>query len=1272
MKNRKPFLAERKLSRALRPRAEWRALPAAFLATLLALPVNAAVTLPGDPLASGVRVAPNILFILDDSGSMEWENINNGSISAITGSGSFNDGPDNGGVTTGNENDYTDETGHNKVYDQNYITNTLYYNPLVDYEPWMNADGNRLSGGTAYNDAYSNTNYVDYSGVEATTSSGQIDLSSTLRTFYALKAPLAIGTTDLSNVANYYQFQILPGGTRIIRSEYGSGIVVTNGSPAIAPSSGTTVAAIAASSATLTVTAGRSIEFTINNTSSGSGTRTLDYSVRSPSATIVCSGVAPEAGSATCLVPMTEAGIYTITVQRSGNTGSNRTYALSARTSTSCAGSFSSWGWINCTSSRPDIPNSNGIGTFQRSVDDEKINFATWYSYYRTRIKTAKAGAAEAFNSQGNKVRVGYRSLHENGSDNYDIPVTDGNDGRFVNNDGTNGKSSTISRSRWFNRLFMASAANGTPLQSVLTNAGEYFSSTSSSGPYGPEVNGSATDPQFSCRQNFTVLTTDGYWNGGTVATGTGGDGNNGSLITNSPVPVGDVNYKTYQYNRSLPYRDGNTNTLADVAMKYWKTDLRTDLDNNVPSEYSNIAAENDQVGRDPAFWQHMVTFTISIGLKAVSGLSSVSEVTAATTWAAPGDNDVDNIDDLLHAAVNGRGTFVSASSPQAFADGLESALSKINERTASFSNVGATSSTELNTGAAIFSASYVSGRWTGLLRAENALTGAEAWKTSNAGSIPSYASRNIYTRGGTLTGGVGAGGTGGGVTFPTTQQVGALVRTGGPANYEVTGADNASYIRGDQTKEGTAPGKLRPRTTLLGDVVNSSPAYVKDTDTVYIGANDGMLHAFNASNGQELFAYIPGIINFGNLADLSRRDYEHRWFVDGPIAISSRKLSPTGDKNILVGTLGRGGRGLYALDVTNPGAFGSTNVKWERSSTSATLASDNMGMVLGAPVLAKVRNGSPTSAVVLGNGINSGSDKAALLVLNMDDGTVIREIPTDDTINNGLFAPTGIYAADGKTLVYAYAGDLQGNVWKFDLTSSSPGSWSAKKIFHAEKTAGIPQPITGGIASAVDPRTNKRWILFGTGRFLTTADGNDIGTDEQSMYGVIDDITTGSAYTRSDLVARTVSLPDEERYFQDLTSAMLGANHGWYVDLPDRGERIVQNTQMDGSYMVTASMMPAGNSCADASGSGYINAITPFPDMRASGKSYFDLDGIGGTDDTGTSGHPTGSVKIDGIPTLPLLLPGQGRYGTAGGVGKYGKGMPQWNRVSWRELRND
>jgi len=496
--NRKSSTNERKLAGAVRARAEWRVLPAAFLATLLALPLNAAVIIPGDPLASGVRVAPNVLFILDDSGSMAWENINNGDISAVTGSGGFNDGPNSGGVTSGNTGDFTDSTGNGVMYDQNYITNTLYYNPTVKYEPWFNATGIRLSGGTAYNAAYSDSNFVVYTGVENNTTSNTVNLSNNTRTFYAPK--LDGGTTSyLSNIGNYYRFQLLAGtATRIMRGEWGQ-VALTSNSPSISPASGSLTSNAAVDSTASAVT-GKSLEIKIdNNTTSGSG-RNLNYWVYTPGGTQVCSGSANQTGAdPTCTVYPTETGVYTIRVQRT--TSNTTTYALSARTSTSCDGSFtgSAWGWVGCTEDTPVVPDTANGGTMQRSVDDEKINFATWYSYYRTRIKTAKGGAAEAFNTQGNKVRVGYRSLHGNGSANYNIPVQDGNDGRFVNNDGTNGNPSTTSRSVWFNRLFRASAANGTPLQSILDGAGQYFQGTAASGPYGPE----ATANQLSCRQNF-------------------------------------------------------------------------------------------------------------------------------------------------------------------------------------------------------------------------------------------------------------------------------------------------------------------------------------------------------------------------------------------------------------------------------------------------------------------------------------------------------------------------------------------------------------------------------------------------------------------------------------------------------------------------------------------------------------------------------------------------------------------------------------------------
>lgn len=1296
--NRQSSRIERKLPRALRTQRPWWAAPAAFVATLLALPVNA-ITIPDEPLSTGIRVAPNILFILDDSGSMAWENINNTSISSITGT-SFSDSAGKNGIDEGYSNDLSSQSGNSWMYEQNYVTNTLFYNPGTTYQPWMTASGSRMTGGTSFTSAYSSANYVSYTDslISKSTTSSTTNLSASTRTFYAPKTASS-DSTYLSNIGNYYRFQILATDGKIYRA------VWTNELPAFSTVGGTfngsalkaqvrsatectrydrwgnctrtgtvyhgawantdgTLGTSEASTApdgsyfTITVPAGQT---NLTVTTSGSDAD-ADLYVRR--------GSAPDTGAYDCVsnggtsnescsIANPAAGTWYIAVRAAdannagfANVTINATYYLNPDAAMGCAVSTSGYDWRKCERVTP-----GGQVADAEAEAAEKVNFATWYSYYRTRIKAAKGGAAEAFSTQGRKVRVGYRSLHENGSDDFDIPVSDGNDGRFVNGNASDGDAAvTTSRSTWFYRLFAASASNGTPLQSILDDAGQYFQKTTSSGPYGPE-SGSA---QFSCRQNFTVLTTDGYWNGGTVSTDTGGDGSNGSVITNGPaaadggVATSDPTYKSYQYKQPAPYKDANTNTLADVAMKYWKTDLRTDLANNVPSNYSSVASENDQIGRDPAFWQHMVTFTISIGLKTKSGLSSVSEVTTSTTWAAPGNDDADNIDDLLHAAVNGRGMFVSAASPQDFADGLAAALAAIAQRTGSFSNATASDATSLNTGTKIFKASYVSGLWTGALKSEYATSGVTEWSAT----IPAFATRQnkVFTFDGTS-----------GATFPTANQVSALDKTGlGAASYEVSGTDNADYIKGKQTLEGSGIGQLRVRSTLLGDIVNSSPAYVDETGTIYVGANDGMMHAFDASTGVELFAYVPNIVNFASLKNLSAGDYTHQWFVDGPIVVSRRSLGP-GSTNILVGSLGRGGKGLYALDVTSPSTFAASNVKWERSETPGS----NMGQVLGAPVLASVRNGSSgTPAVIFGNGVNSSSGKAVLEVLSLSDGSVIREIATDDTTGNGLFAPTGLYAADGKTLVYVYAGDLQGNIWKFDLTSSNPASWSASKVFHAEKTTGTPQPITSGLVTAVDPRTNTRWVFFGTGSYLTAADGNDNSTEAQSMYGVMDN---GTTYTRANLTQRTVTTDGTsgKRYFQELAS-LPGTSKGWYVDLPGQGERIVQNAQIDGSFLVTASMMPSGNSCDDAAGSGYINALTAFAGI-ASGKSYFDLDGDGNTDDTGTAGHPTGSVKTSGMPTLPVLLPGQIVINTSdGSTQKFNKGQALWNRVSWREIRND
>ncbi|WP_281167550.1 pilus assembly protein, partial [Luteimonas mephitis] len=1066
---------QRMHSRRAKPvQRQWWSAPAAFLVTMLALPVNADIAIPDDPLTTAARVAPNILFILDDSGSMAFETMPSAQVGTICRRNSSNNCISGTNIT-----------------DTTYVGNTLYYNPAVIYQPWMQANGNRMTGGTSYSAAYGSFNLVGGTTINLGSSnschtfnrntnatvdepSSGTNVCGGEQVFYVPRDPSNTGNSYLRDASNYYRYRIASGGSRIERASWG-GVVETTQNVAVTPNAGSVRGNGSNTHVVSAVPVNARLEISIRSTQ-----RSVLYVVKAPGGDNVCNGQVNEGNTQACTINSTSAGSYQVITSRWNNTNSDASYSLSASyfSTNRCGTGSGANDWVDCTATLP---------TTTRDLGAELSNFATWFSYHRTRMKAAKAGASDAFNPLDSKVRVGFRTIWERGaSHDKPIPVDDGNDGRFVDNPNdpnTVGDESTTTRSTWYRRLQSAIGYNGTPLHGALDKAGQYFSDTSATGPYGPQ----ATVDQYSCRQNFAILTTDGYWNdssnySGSLSNGSwsGGVGEQdnaaGATITGS-------NSQSYTYSPAAPYKSSDSGTLADVAMKYWKNDLRTTLTNNVPKSDA-----------DPAFWQHMVTFGISIGLAGTSGWNSVEDVPATATWNNPNNaEDADRIDDLLHAAVNGHGAFVSASNPSEFTAGLAKALAAIAQRTSSYSNV-ATNAASLRTGGLVFNASYVSGTWTGAVKAwaldENREPAAEAWSAT----MPRWNTRKVFTSRGT-----------GGATFPTTAQEAALLREGTPVNYPVTGQENANYIKGDQSRELANGGLLRNRTSVLGDIVGSSPAYVEDTNTLYVGANDGMLHAFNASTGVEQFAYVPGIINFNHLATLSRGDYTHRFFVDGPIVVSSRKLTP--NKNLLVGALGRGGKGLYGLDVTTPGSFGTGDVEWELAETDG----ENMGLVLGRPILADVRTSATTrtAAAVLGNGVNSKNGRAVLLVVNLATGDVIREIDTgvgSVATPNGLSAPTGTVGPDGKSLAYAYAGDLLGNVWKFDLTKSNPDDWTATKLFTAvSDVTGKAQPITGGITVALDPRTYRRWVLFGTGSYLTVADAEDKTPLAQSMYGIID-----------------------------------------------------------------------------------------------------------------------------------------------------------------------
>lgn len=1239
----------------------------AYFATLLAIPVNAGITLPSDPLTTSSRVPPNILFILDDSGSMQWKYMYNPDVSSISGGGISS-------IPTGDnrtaDNDYgSDSVDLAAFYDLNYVTNTLYYNPNVSYNAWLDSTGTPLVGGLSYTAAYSDN--VNVQSTFANTTSATVNLSSVVRTFYFPKGDIS----NYSDATQYYRYQILTGG-QVVRSERMQGVSRSDSGTLASGLSG--AAGVFSAIYSINLPAGAS-NLSIQTASSANcrNARCADLYVRlNATPTLAQSDCAQNSNgnSEACNFSSPAAGVYNVRVY-GGSAYSAVTLSYSydilngnGVSNAGCDTSTSGWGWRNCTYSTPVIVDSQG-NSRSRTDAEERTNFAAWYSYYRTRTKAAKAAAGTAFSELGTDVRVGYRTIWgRNGANtNANIPTQTVpipvayNQGLFDDPNGVSGTNNN--RAEWYRRLYSTIASNGTPLRSALTNAGEYFSQTNASGPYGPE----AGSNQLQCRQNFTILTTDGYWNSDSgFNSGGNQDGSDGSAILRP-------DNSSYTYTASRPYSDGLSNTLADVAMRYWKNDLRADMPNIVPT-----------TGADPAFWQHMVTFGLSIGLRGdLDPASDLPAITAGTkAWPSPVADNITTIDDLWHASVNGRGRFVAASNPGQVTSGLRAALSSVTERTGSFSNVSA-NSTSLTTGTRVYQATYVSGVWTGEVTsypvtAADGVSTTASWRASE--QIPTV-NRKVFTSDGVR-----------GLAFPasaTVAQIASLARVGG-SNYPVSGEDNAAYIAGTRRLEIQNGGTLRNRSRILGDIVSSSPAYVPETNSLYVGSNDGMLHAINAANGAELFAYLPNGVSWSGLNSLSRPDYTHRYSVDGPVVVSTRTQTP--GKNTLVGTLGKGGKGLFALDVTNPTTFGVGNFKWE-----VTEQGGDMGLIQSKPVIAKLNTGE--TALIVSNGVNSTNGRAVLLIYNLDTGALIRKIDTgvgspvtDSADSNGLSTSVG-WDSDGNGTVDAvYAGDLLGNLWKFDVSSSTATTWgvanSARPIFAATYTGGatpVRQPITGGLTVALNPTTFKTWVFFGTGRLMTTGDLTNM--DVQSMYGFVDDGTvivrsgaSANLTRRTTVVAGTLGGRPVRSF--EANSPLPATSKGWYVDLvappqpgTAEGERIVSDAQLLGDVLVTSSVIPTASAC-QADGRGYLNALDAFTGT-SSNSSFFDLDGDGSfTDEKLTSGGrdiPVGSVDLGvGMPTLANLLRGRAVLGGSSG-NNASVGIPEnrnVGRVSWREVK--
>ncbi len=858
----------------------------------------------------------------------------------------------------------------------------------------------------------------------------------------------------------------------------------------------------------------------------------------------------------------------------------------------------------------------------------------------------------------------------------------------------------------------------------------------------------------------------------------------------------------------------GTADTLADVAAYYYGTDLRnpdTTLGVNTTGTCTgpiispattgtNLCTDNvpSNGHRDVAAWQHMTTYTLGLGAegdmvyqsdylaanseynsalangdffdiwkKTGASASNASnsicswQTSGTCVWPVPASDTSTNVDDLWHAAVNGRGAYYSARDPVSLASGLSMSLQTIaHTPRPGAAAAAAVSNPNLSNGDNyVFSSSYKTEDWYGeMVRGQldpvtkqsgpaewSALTlldcatstwvanrayaikntyshGGNCYKVAiaytadatfgskdtsnsnlvvdmNGNSVVPLSSRTIYTKGstglipftwGSLSSTQQSYFEASAITFATTtpfvglsqfctvgacltaaQQSNNTIATGGAA-----GEAMVNFLRGDRSNEGSF---YRLRTHVLGDIVSSEGSYVKQplfnyVDTnfgayvtamatrasrVYAGANDGMLHAFDATTGQEAWAYIPGIV-LPNVYKLADKNYKakHQFFVDGsPVTgdICPNAPGPCSAvqwKTILVGGLNSGGKGYYALDVTDPAA---PSLLWEINSSTSGFA--NLGFTYGNPVITKLQNG--IWVVIFASGYNNADGKGHLYVVNANTGAFINDISTNV---GSVISPSGLarivgYAPQSltdNTSVAVYGGDLYGNLWRFDINSSIGATgFDAQLMVKLVDGSGNSQPITE--APTVTTVNANPVVYVGTGRYLGLTDISD--SSQQSFYAVKDSFgstaypntiplynndnagnprSASNKFIQQTLTSTTCPLGTDSSVcisggiVRTVTSNTVNwsTDNGWYLDFFTSGERSATDPQL-GLGTLTFTTFTPGVSTVNVCGEKTADAASSFS---------YQLDYLTGGAVVGTNGVAAVSLGAT-IPTRPVMV---------------------------------
>jgi type IV pilus assembly protein PilY1 len=797
------------------------------------------------------------------------------------------------------------------------------------------------------------------------------------------------------------------------------------------------------------------------------------------------------------------------------------------------------------------------------------------------------------------------------------------------------------------------------------------------------------------------------------------------ALVSSDPI-VNDVAWWTQRAYAlegvplNVPLASGLQNSPYMVGLAYYAhtQDLRTETEMEDEQTVSTHWVDVREAQRIEPRIRNQYWMAAKYGGFAVpDDFNSLTHTTALpSTWWTNGDTLTSNSGDWANETFSRATNYYVADRPQTMVDSLTRAFAKISAERAGSGTSLAANSTRLDTETRVFQAQFRNGSWLGQLESfpfvSGALSGTPDWRAGE--QMPAWNARNIRFHDPQNTGGSSYKPFLWGNLGSNQQTAFNSLAIVAPA----TGTHIVDYILGDQSREESQTGgTLRTRTSpepgwspILGDIVNSTPVFVgapngrlyernpgnwsgksqypafatanaNRTALIWVGANDGMMHAFNADTGQEVYAFIPNAAIENGLPNVADPDYEHRYFVDGDMAIAD-VWNGTEWRTILVGTMGRGGPGMFALDITTPptvSGAGANSVQflWERDASDIP----ELGRNIGRPVIAQVADGD--WRVIFGNGPDSADGTAKLIMIDVFSGATT-VVDTDGVGSNGLSAVLARDTNSDGLSDTAYAGDLSGRVWKFSDLAGTPTAFA---LFQTEDPGGARQPITAAPLVLTDTSGSYiDWVFVGTGSYLNESDR--VNTQVQSWYGFED---TGVAVTRGELLPRTTwNVGQVGDFLGRLVDVPVGGDmtgyRGWYMDLPDSGERMVVPNRFQGGSLIGTTRVPDASDVCRPSGSGWIMAINPFTGGRLD-TDFFDMnnDGIHDegdrNDDSGTAWDDDDDLRevVSGLgeevsQNNPIFIENKMCYtmddGTTRCVTIQGGGTDA-RRGSWREITN-